>query len=121
MPCAYPRRYATNDPRMHHECPWGFPRRAAPCARPRGFKSAYASGTSRSRRHLPRTSRRDYGFRMTTVIVATDGSDLAVQAAVAGLSLTSPPDRVIVVTAAEGLDSSLVEDATGHAAASMRP
>lgn len=58
---------------------------------------------------------------MTTLIVATDGSELAIGAGVAGLSLTRPPDKVIVATVAEVLDPSLVEDATGHAAASMRP
>jgi nucleotide-binding universal stress UspA family protein len=56
---------------------------------------------------------------MTTLIVATDGSDLAVDAAVAGLSLTKPVDEVLVVTVADLIDPSLAEDATGHAAASM--
>lgn len=58
---------------------------------------------------------------MTTLLVATDGSDLAIGAAVAGLSLARPADRVILVSVADFLDSSLAEDATGHAAASMTP
>lgn len=56
---------------------------------------------------------------MTTVVVATDGSDLAVQAASAGLSLLGPADRVVIVAVADTVDPSLAEDATGHAAASM--
>jgi nucleotide-binding universal stress UspA family protein len=56
---------------------------------------------------------------MTTLIVATDGSDLAIQAAGAGLSLTKPVDEVLVVAVADLVDPSLAEDASGHAAASM--
>jgi nucleotide-binding universal stress UspA family protein len=56
---------------------------------------------------------------MTTLIVATDGSDLAIQAAGTGLSLTKPVDEVLVVAVADLVDPSLAEDATGHAAASM--
>jgi nucleotide-binding universal stress UspA family protein len=56
---------------------------------------------------------------MTTLIVATDGSDLAIQAAGAGLALTRPVDEVLVVAVADLVDPSLAEDASGHAAASM--
>lgn len=56
---------------------------------------------------------------MTTVIVATDGSDLAIHAGVAGLALTKPADRVLVVAVADVVDPSLAEDATGHASSSM--
>lgn len=56
---------------------------------------------------------------MTTVIVGTDGSDLAIHAAVAGLALTKPADRVLVVAVADLVDPSLAEDATGHASSSM--
>ena len=56
---------------------------------------------------------------MTTLIVATDGSDLAIRAAGAGLALTKPADHVLVVAVADLVDPSLAEDATGHAAASM--
>jgi nucleotide-binding universal stress UspA family protein len=50
---------------------------------------------------------------MTTLIVATDGSDLAFQAALAGLSLTRPADKLLVVSAVDLIDPG--EDATGHA------
>jgi nucleotide-binding universal stress UspA family protein len=50
---------------------------------------------------------------MTTLIVATDGSDLAFQAALAGVSLTRPADKLLVVSAVDLIDPA--EDATGHA------
>lgn len=56
---------------------------------------------------------------MTTLVVATDGSELAIQAASAGVLLTKPPDKVLVVTVADFVDPSLAEDATGHAGATM--
>ena len=56
---------------------------------------------------------------MTTFIVATDGSDLAIRAGAAGLSLTKPADRVLLVSVADVVDPSLAEDATGHASASL--
>ena len=56
---------------------------------------------------------------MTIFIVATDGSDLAIRAGTAGLSLTKPADRVIVVSVADVVDASLADDATGHASSSM--
>jgi len=58
---------------------------------------------------------------MTTLLVATDGSDLAIRAAIQGLSLTRPADTVVLVSVADLLDSSLTEDASGHAGASMTP
>ncbi len=58
---------------------------------------------------------------MSTLIVATDGSDLEIAAAIAGLSLARRADTVVVVAVADLLDASLTEDATGHAAASMTP
>jgi len=58
---------------------------------------------------------------MTTLIVATDGSDLAIQAAAAGLALAKPAERVLLVFVAELVDPSLAEDATGHASASLTP
>ena len=56
-----------------------------------------------------------------TVIVATDGSEVALRAASTGLSLlrSTDTDRVIVVAVANTVDPSLAEDATGHAAATM--
>jgi nucleotide-binding universal stress UspA family protein len=53
------------------------------------------------------------------VIIATDGSDLAIRAACTGLSLLRAADRAIVVAVADTVDPSLADDATGHAAASM--
>jgi nucleotide-binding universal stress UspA family protein len=51
---------------------------------------------------------------MTTLIVATDGSDLAIHAASAGLSLTKQADKLLVVSAVDVVEP--FEDATGHAA-----
>ncbi len=56
---------------------------------------------------------------MTIIIVATDGSDLAIRAGVAGLSLAKPPDKVLLVCVADVVDPSLADDATGHASSSM--
>jgi nucleotide-binding universal stress UspA family protein len=50
---------------------------------------------------------------MTTLIVATDGSEMAIGAALAGLALAKPADRLLVVSAVESIDPS--DDATGHA------
>lgn len=56
---------------------------------------------------------------MTTLVVATDGSDLALQAAVRGLSLTKPVEDVLVVSVLDLMISG--EDATGHAGPTMTP
>lgn len=56
---------------------------------------------------------------MMTLIVATDGSDLAIRAAAEGLALTRAADKLLVVSVADLIDPSLAEDASGHAAASM--
>jgi nucleotide-binding universal stress UspA family protein len=58
---------------------------------------------------------------LITLIVGTDGSDLAIQAASAGLSLIGPAERVMIVAVAETIDPSLADDATGHAASTMTP
>jgi nucleotide-binding universal stress UspA family protein len=58
---------------------------------------------------------------LSTLIVATDGSDLAIQAAVAGLSVVRSHDKVLLVSVADVVDPTLAEDATGHAGASMTP
>jgi len=55
-----------------------------------------------------------------TVVLATDGSDLALQALSAGLSLLAPAERVVVVTVIEDHDESLVTGA-GHAGGVMSP
>jgi nucleotide-binding universal stress UspA family protein len=56
---------------------------------------------------------------MTVLIVATDGSDLAIRAGVAGLALAKAAETVLVVSVADVVDPSLAEDATGHASSSM--
>jgi nucleotide-binding universal stress UspA family protein len=66
-------------------------------------------------------ARRCYPEHMTTLIVGTDGSDLAIEAAGAGLAILTPCDRVLVVSVTDGPDPSLADDATGHASASLTP
>jgi nucleotide-binding universal stress UspA family protein len=50
---------------------------------------------------------------VVTLIVGTDGSDLAVEAAVAGLALTKQADKLLVVCAVDLVNP--MSDATGHA------
>jgi nucleotide-binding universal stress UspA family protein len=56
---------------------------------------------------------------MITLLVATDGSALAIQAASAGVSLIGSTDSVMIVAVADTVDPSLAEDATGHASSTM--
>ena len=56
---------------------------------------------------------------MITLVVATDGSDIAIQAASAGIALMGSADRIMIVAVADTVDPSLAEDATGHAGATM--
>ena len=56
---------------------------------------------------------------MGTVIVATDGSDVAESAASACLALLDHSEKVIVVTVVEGTDPSITQDGSGHAGPSM--
>jgi nucleotide-binding universal stress UspA family protein len=56
-----------------------------------------------------------------TVIVATDGSELANKAAATGLSMLKPVDHVVVATAVHLHDPDLTLDATGHAGATLTP
>jgi nucleotide-binding universal stress UspA family protein len=58
---------------------------------------------------------------METLVVGTDGSELAIEAAEAGLRILKPYDRVLVVSVTDGPDPSLADDATGHAPASFTP
>lgn len=58
---------------------------------------------------------------METIIIATDGSDTAKEAASRGLALLRQVDQVLVVSVADLADPDLAEDATGHAAATMTP
>ena len=55
----------------------------------------------------------------STIIVGTDGSDLALAAARQGLSLLRPASLVMVVTVVFGLDPALAYDGSGHAGPSM--
>ena len=57
---------------------------------------------------------------MKTLVVCTDGSDLAIEAAGEGLAILRSPDRVLVVSVVES-ESSLADDATGHAGPSWTP
>jgi nucleotide-binding universal stress UspA family protein len=58
---------------------------------------------------------------METIIIATDGSDIAKDAASRGLELLRPVEKVLVVNVADLADPDLAHDATGHAAATMTP
>jgi nucleotide-binding universal stress UspA family protein len=55
----------------------------------------------------------------STVLVCTDGSELAAQAAAAGLAILQQSERVEVVTVAEMLDPGLAYDGSGHAGPTM--
>jgi nucleotide-binding universal stress UspA family protein len=56
---------------------------------------------------------------MVTLVVGTDGSDLAIEAATAGVSLVGFADTIMIVAVADTVDPSLAEDATGHAGSTM--
>ncbi len=53
----------------------------------------------------------------STIILCTDGSDLAIQAATNGLAILRPAETVLVVTVVDGVDMSMAQDVSGHAAA----
>jgi nucleotide-binding universal stress UspA family protein len=55
----------------------------------------------------------------STILVCTDGSELAGQAAAAGLAILQSADRVEVVTVADTPDPSWAYDGTGHAGPTM--
>jgi nucleotide-binding universal stress UspA family protein len=55
----------------------------------------------------------------STVLIATDGSPLALQAAARGLPLLREPDRVMIVAAIRDIDDSLAFDGSGHAGATF--
>jgi nucleotide-binding universal stress UspA family protein len=55
----------------------------------------------------------------STVIIATDGSPLALQAAARGLPLLRQPDQVMIVAAIRDIDDSLASDGSGHAGATF--
>jgi nucleotide-binding universal stress UspA family protein len=56
---------------------------------------------------------------LSTVIVATDGSPLAIEAASRGLPLLRDAEQVIVVAVIRELDESLAFDGSGHAGATF--
>lgn len=51
---------------------------------------------------------------MSTTIVASDGSALALGSAAAGLAILQPTDKVIVITVVDGTYPSLTEDDVGN-------
>ena len=55
----------------------------------------------------------------STVIIATDGSPLALQAAARGLPLLRQADQVMIVAAIRDIDESLAFDGSGHAGATF--
>jgi nucleotide-binding universal stress UspA family protein len=58
---------------------------------------------------------------MSTIVLGTDGSELANKAASAGLAILREAGTVLVVTVVDGTDPSLVDDGSGHAGPSMQP
>jgi nucleotide-binding universal stress UspA family protein len=55
----------------------------------------------------------------STVILCTDGSDLALQALRTGLALLRQPDRMVVATVVELADETLVTGVSGFAGGAM--
>src|SRR5689334_11247240 len=55
----------------------------------------------------------------TTILVCVDGSEIAAQAAAAGLEILRPTDRIEVVTVAETPDATSFYDGGGHAGPTM--
>ena len=58
---------------------------------------------------------------MTTTILCTDGSELALRAVEAGLRLLAPADRTLLVTVLEPLDASLVTGVSGFGTGVLTP
>jgi nucleotide-binding universal stress UspA family protein len=54
----------------------------------------------------------------STIVVCTDGSEVAARAAESGLAILRPGDRVLVVTVAP-IDRTLASDGSGHAGPTM--
>jgi nucleotide-binding universal stress UspA family protein len=57
----------------------------------------------------------------STVILCTDGSELALQALRTGLGLLRPPARIVVATVVELADETLVTGVSGFAGGAMSP
>jgi nucleotide-binding universal stress UspA family protein len=56
---------------------------------------------------------------MSVLVVGTDGSNRAIAAATAGVSLMGRADHIMIVTVADTVDPSLAADATGHASSRL--
>ena len=57
----------------------------------------------------------------TTILLCTDGSELAERALAAGLAVVAPADRVVVAIAVEPFDSSMVSGVSGFGGGTMTP
>ena len=57
----------------------------------------------------------------TTILLCTDGSELAVRALAAGLAVVAPADRIVVAMAVEPFDSSMVSGVSGFGGGTMTP
>ncbi len=55
----------------------------------------------------------------STIIVAVDGSDLALHAAAQGMAVVRPAERVVVATVSDAVDPALAYDGSGHAGPTM--
>jgi len=62
----------------------------------------------------PPDSCRDNMTSVSTTIVASDGSALAIQSAAAGLAILRPTDKVIIITVVDGTYPSLTKDDIGN-------
>jgi len=57
----------------------------------------------------------------TTILLCTDGSELAERALAAGLGVVAPADRVVVAIAVEPFDNSMVSGVSGFGGGTMTP
>ena len=57
----------------------------------------------------------------TTILLCTDGSELAERALAAGLAVVAPGDRIVVATVVESFDGSMVSGVSGFGGGTMTP
>ena len=57
----------------------------------------------------------------TTILLCTDGSELAERALAAGLAVLAPADRIVVATAIEPYDSSMLTGVSGFGGGTVTP
>jgi nucleotide-binding universal stress UspA family protein len=57
----------------------------------------------------------------TTILLCTDGSDLAERALAAGLEVVAPADRIVVAIAIEPFDTSMVSGVSGFGGGTLTP